>query len=122
MVLSLTPAWLLVPAGHPRRPLQQQGQQQGQQSRRSREESECIDLTNAPDSPRLEVVSSTVQPVVKRQRKGTPTKATLMQTLIQQARAPQPPPPPEPKGIKCGICLESMGGSSNRAMASGPCG
>lgn len=84
---------------------------------------DAIDLTDLPDSPRVEVVQSTVAPVVKR-RRVLAAKPSYMQQLIEQARnPPQPPrPPPEPAGIKCGICLEVMGGNSNRPMASGPCG
>ncbi len=83
---------------------------------------EFVDLTAEPDSPRLEVVSSTVAPVALKRPRLASSKANLVQALIQQARNPPPPPPPEPKGIKCGICMEVMGGGSGRPMASGPCG
>ncbi|GAB4824162.1 hypothetical protein N2152v2_011208 [Parachlorella kessleri] len=90
-----------------------------------------------PESPRVEILSSTVAPVrLKRPRLAAPQAAAAvagkqggsgLQALVQQARdslaAPAAQqPPPEPKGVKCGICLEVMGGSSGKAMASGPCG
>lgn len=51
----------------------------------------------------------------------SPTKQRLLAQLYN------PPPPPqqpeaEPEGPKCGICMEPMGGSQGRPMASGPCG
>ncbi|KAL4448010.1 hypothetical protein ABPG75_005229 [Micractinium tetrahymenae] len=50
----------------------------------------------------------------------SPTKQRLLAQLYNPP--PPPPPDPEPEGPKCGICMEAMGGSQGRPMASGPCG
>lgn len=52
----------------------------------------------------------------------SPMKALLVQAARVAAALPPPPPEPEPEGPKCGICMEPMGGSEGRQMASGTCG
>ncbi|PRW56909.1 ubiquitin- ligase zinc ion binding [Chlorella sorokiniana] len=122
----------------------QQQQQQPQQQRRPAAAAggsgggNVIDLTSdssPQDDGDLQIVRSTVQRVqrgpmrgVKRPRPSpqqaaqqlSPMKALLVQAA--RAAAALPPPEPEPEGPKCGICMESMGGSEGRQMASGTCG
>ena len=98
-----------------------------------------IDLTGdepvPPPRPRdgdLQIVSSTVQRAARAPTRGVkrprgalaPPLSPVKQRLLQNLLAPPPPPPPEPEpeGPKCGICMEPMGGSHERAMASGNCG
>lgn len=90
-------------------------------------EVEVIDLTSS--SPELEIVSSTVVPAPKEVKRPrlSPGKQQLVAHAVQQqlaaAQAPPPPTAPEsPKGPKCGICLELMGGNSSKQMWAPSCG
>lgn len=85
------------------------------------------------DDEDLVVVSSNVVPVrksISKRRSGGNSSLQWAQSLLAKPAVnsvlplPGPPPPPEPEkpGPKCGICLEVMGGSTGRPMASGPCG
>ncbi|KAI3438401.1 hypothetical protein D9Q98_000833 [Chlorella vulgaris] len=112
------------------------GQQQQQQRRQpgprvAAGSSDVIDLTVEPVGG-LQVVRSTLQRVpmrgTKRPRARQPAEAAVQlspgKQLLHQLRNPPPPPPPEAEqeGPKCGICMEAMGGSHARQMASGNCG
>ena len=81
---------------------------------------DVIDLTGSPE---IEIISSNLPPVAPRPAKRprhSPNKA------IRTTAPPPPPPPPEapasPKGPHCGICLEPMGGNTDRPMMAGTCG
>ncbi|EFN57621.1 hypothetical protein CHLNCDRAFT_142715 [Chlorella variabilis] len=114
-----------------------QRRQQQQQRRRSAPgmaaavgaHADVIDLTGPAAEADLQIVRSTVQRLPTRGvKRSRPTAAQqlspMKQLLLQQLRNPPPPPPaePEPEGPKCGICMEPMGGSQGRQMASGNCG
>jgi hypothetical protein len=89
-------------------------------------DSEVIDLTGSPE---IEIISSNLPPVprpAKRLRtsphtKNIRTSATVLPPSVPQPAAP-PASPPSPRGPKCGICLETMGGNTDRPMMAGPCG
>ncbi|KAL4523165.1 hypothetical protein Ndes2526B_g07970 [Nannochloris sp. 'desiccata'] len=98
---------------------------------RNNPESEFIDLTGSPE---IEIISSNLPSVprpTKRPRYSPQNKAirTSVATTTAQAvgRLLPPPPappasPPSPRGPKCGICLEAMGGNTDRPMMAGSCG
>lgn len=88
-----------------------------------------VDLTGAtPDYGDVQILSSTAgqarRHVLKRPRPQplSPAKQALLAALLRPPPPPAPPPEPEAPGPKCGICMESMGGSEGRQMASGSCG
>jgi hypothetical protein len=85
-----------------------------------------IDLTGSPE---IEIVSSNLPPVPrppKRPRVASPgNKNKALRTSAAAAAAAEPSAlecPPSPKGPKCGICLEVMGGNTDRTMMAGNCG
>ncbi|KAL6781705.1 hypothetical protein ACKKBF_B09120 [Auxenochlorella protothecoides x Auxenochlorella symbiontica] len=78
----------------------------------------------------LVVLSSTVVPVqrpaFKRRREGSGWGPLKLPAVPRAKAAPpelqQAMLDPVQPGPKCGICMEPMGGSTGRSMASGPCG
>jgi len=92
---------------------------------RNNEDSEVIDLTGSPE---IEIISSNLPPVPRpRKRPRYSPQNKVIKTTAATAPAidhlpPPPAAPPSPRGPKCGICLEAMGGNTDRPMMAGSCG
>ena len=106
---------------------------------RNNHSSDVIDLTGSP--PEIEIVSSNLpsiprpakrprhspanknlRPIVTSSTQQTAAAAAAAVDRLRQQVPAAPTSPPSPKGPKCGICLEAMGGNTDRPMMAGVCG